>query len=70
MKDYAPLDLDWDAVKAELGVEPKDEPVAEPENSEMEEPSALEKVRTRRGTGRINCPCRYVLFSVSEPTTT
>ena len=45
MKDYAPLDLDWDAVKAELGVEPEDEPVAEPENTEMEEPSELEEAQ-------------------------
>ena len=27
MKDYPPLDLDWDAVKAELGVEPEGEEV-------------------------------------------
>ena len=42
MKDYPPLDMNWDAVKAELGVEPEDSN----EKTDLEEPSELEEAQT------------------------
>ena len=42
MKDYPPLDMNWDAVKAELGVEPE----GSNEKTDIEEPSELEEAQT------------------------
>ncbi len=45
MKDYEPLDMNWDAVKAELGVEPEGEQVeaVAPEATEKEEQAQKEE---------------------------
>ena len=46
MKDYEPLDMDWDAVKAELGVEPEGEAIeveaVDPEGTEDQEDAQTE----------------------------
>ena len=57
MKDYPPLDI-WDAVKAELGVEPEDSN----EKTDLEEPSV-----TRRGTDRITVHAAIFCSQLSNP---